>query len=264
MIDSHSHTKLSHDGKVDIINFVKEASNRNFEYLAITEHYDRDYKYCFKEFFCHQLNLSKYNKKFNEAKCLATKTYIAKGLECGYHKKAISKYMQVIPKMELDVVINSVHTLFGGDAYLKGCFKNRSIQTVYDEYLDLLYESLLVPYDYHIIGHIGYITRYAPYENSTLCQPQFYEKIDKVLNKIIELDKTLEVNTHINNTLCTPEDYILKRYFTLGGRRITFSSDAHDSKLIGDKYQQVCDKVKAIGFTHWTIYKKGIAYEVII
>ena len=55
---------------------------------------------------------------------------------------------------------------------------------------------------------------------------------------------------------------MMERYYALGGRRITFSSDAHNKKSIGDRYELASNLVKEIGFTHWTVYKDRIPYEI--
>ena len=70
MIDSHSHSILSHDGKVSIEVLRDKAASMGAEYLAITEHLDRDYLYCglSRERFIRQLNLEKYFRGFAEAK----------------------------------------------------------------------------------------------------------------------------------------------------------------------------------------------------
>ena len=65
-IDSHSHSKYSHDGKEKAENLIKRASELGLEYYAITEHLDRDYKYCKAERFIPQLNLKKYYKAVGE------------------------------------------------------------------------------------------------------------------------------------------------------------------------------------------------------
>ena len=116
-------------------------------------------------------------------------------------------------------------------------------------------ETSFDPYDYDIVGHFGYVTRYAPYPDKSLMQPQFAERVDKILGRIIALGKTLEVNTHIRAPFPQlPEDAVLRRYFELGGRNITFSSDAHRLTDLGDKFEDTREKLAAMGFAHWTVY----------
>jgi len=265
MIDSHSHSILSHDGKVSIEVLRDKAASMGSEYLAITEHLDRDYLYCglSRERFIRQLNLEKYFRGFAEAKKGENGIYLAYGIEASYARKAVNRYLNELSGYPFDVIINSVHTIYNGDLYLGKAYRH-SREEVYNTYLDTVLESLRAPYDYDIVGHIGYVIRYAPYEQKTICTPEFSEKIDEILKEIIARGKTIECNTNIrlHGYTFLPELPILKRYKELGGERITFSSDAHVPERICDKYAEACRLVKSLGFTHWTIYKQRKPYTV--
>lgn len=258
MIDSHSHSSLSHDGKFSLEEMRSQAESLGMEYFAVTEHLDRDYKFGVKEKFVHQLNLRKYQRSFNQVKNAHQDSpmYYAFGVEAGFSEKAANLYERELPDFPFDVVINSIHTIDGRDAYFPTIFNERKQDEIYNRYLDLLIESLDARYHYDIIGHIGYITRYAPYENPSLFQPQYIDKLDTFLKKVIEKDKTIEINTHIrdNPLQFLPEVPILERYYSLGGRNITFSSDAHRLTEIGSRYELVLETIKKIGFNNWITY----------
>jgi len=266
MIDSHSHSKFSHDGSVSIMELADKAKSLGAEYLAVTEHLDRDYMYCGlgKERFIRQLNLDKYYKEMTAAKAAVSGMYLAYGVEASYMAKANARYQKELAAYPFDVIINSVHTVYGGDVYLGKAYRGRTRETVYNEYLDAVLASVKAPYDYDIVGHVGYISRYAPFEEKCLCTPEFYEKIDEILKEIIHRDKTVECNTNakIPGLVFLPELHFVKRYFELGGRRITFSSDAHVTERVCEKYRETADIVKGLGFTHWTIYKERKTHEV--
>lgn len=265
MIDTHTHSKYSHDGKASIKSLIDMADNLKLDYFAITEHYDLDYKFGKKERFCRQLNLDKYKKAFDKAKARYNgNTFIAFGIECGYDKRLEDAYQKAIDKYDFDVVINSVHTLDGIEAYFGDMFIGKGEEEVYNKYLDTLIDSVYSKYPCNIISHIGYVTRYAKYGDNRLYKPKYFDKIDELLKAIIQNDKTLEINTHIskNGMEYLPEYNILVRYKELGGSNITFSSDAHSAKFIGDKYDLVCSAVKDLGFKEWTIYKKRLPYKI--
>ena len=265
MIDSHSHTKFSHDGRENIDAMIGAAREKGLQYYAVTEHLDRDYKYCKKERFIRALNLKKYYKKVTVLRESGFgDMYAAFGVEAGYSEKAAKWYEEHLAKYDFDVVINSIHTMHAQDAYFGKLFKNREKDDVYREYLDLLTESTAVMYDYDIIGHIGYITRYSGYPNYTLCEDRFADRIDALLKNIIALDKCVEINTHIRHPEMKylPEKGILQRYFSLGGRRVTFSSDAHRAGDICSNYSLASSVALGIGFTHWTVYKKHTPHDV--
>lgn len=259
MIDIHTHSKLSHDGSFSIEEMVKQAQSLGLRYYAITEHLDRDYRHSFKLRFCKQLNLKKYReerKKFLEE--YDGDMYVAFGIEAGHSKKSIKDTQRSLMDEKLDFVINSIHSIQGEDPCYRMYFmKNRDKLTAYNKYLDVVYDSLLVPYDYEVVGHIGYVTRYAPFEDISICTPEFHTKIDHILKEIISQDKTIEINTRMRKKgyFYVPEDYILKRYRELGGTKIAYSSDAHKPIEIASKYDIGVEAAKKAGFEYWTVYK---------
>ncbi|MBQ8178623.1 MAG: histidinol-phosphatase HisJ family protein [Clostridia bacterium] len=264
--DSHSHSKFSHDGREKADKLIQKAQELGLSYYAITEHLDRDYKYCKSERFIPQLRLKAYYRALQKLreKYSDSATYVAFGVEAGFAPEAVEWYQKTLPLYDFDVVINSIHTMDGGDAYFGKIFEGKTQDEVYNRYLDLLIESVNVPYDYDIIAHIGYVTRYVNFENYTLCQDKYMDKIDTLLKEIIARDKTIEINTHIRHAEMKylPEKGILQRYYELGGRNVTFSSDAHLSESIGERYDMVSTLAKGIGFTHWTVYKKRVAHKI--
>ena len=76
---------------------------------------------------------------------------------------------------------------------------------------------------------------------------------------IIKKDKILEVNS-ANKTLenrTLPARHIIERYFALGGRKISYGSDAHFIERIGDKREEIVAMLKEIGFTYLTVPFRG-------
>lgn len=266
MIDSHSHSKLSHDGNFSIEEMMAEAQRLGLSYYAITEHLDRDYKQGIKLRFCRQLDIPKYEKERTDfLNSYKGDMYAAFGIEAGYSKRAVKDTEKSLRGQKLDFVINSIHTIQGEDPCYRMYFlKNSQKKKAYDKYLKVLYESLFVPYDYQIIGHIGYVTRYAPFEDISLTTPEFHDQIDEILKVIIEKDKTIEINTRMRKKQFQylPEDYILNRYRELGGTKVTYSSDAHRLPEIAGKYELGVEAAKNAGFEYWTVYKDRVPHKV--
>lgn len=88
------------------------------------------------------------------------------------------------------------------------------------------------------------MTRQAPYPDKEIRLSESGEKIDRILKRIIASDKTLEVNT---NHGLNPNAEILARYFELGGRNVSFGSDAHHGGLC-DGWDEAVKVLKDIGF----------------
>ena len=53
-----------------------------------------------------------------------------------------------------------------------------------------------------------------------------------------------------------PEDWVLARYYELGGRRITIGSDAHVLGAVGFDIDRAIEKAKEIGFTELMFYRE--------
>ena len=184
---------------------------------------------------------------------------VAVGAEFGYSEKAEvhGRYATTYEKYRPDFVINSVHSDEGLD-YCCCVFTNEK-KDVYRNYLRLIRKSLDAPYHYDIVGHIGYIARYVPYEDRSFSLEEFGGEIDDILKTIIAKDKILEVNSSTKQLpqLCMPDVNILQRYYDLGGRKVSFGSDAHFTSRILEKRKEIVEALKQIGFTYITVPFKG-------
>ena len=85
-----------------------------------------------------------------------------------------------------------------------------------------------------VLGHIDYISRYAPYANPEVSYGTFQEDIDKILRAAIETDTVLELNTRRlgSRLACKELMPVYARYRELGGRYVTLGSDAHISDAV--------------------------------
>ena len=152
-----------------------------------------------------------------------------------------------------------MHDLDGEDYYFKRVFEKKEKSETYGDYLAFVRKSLDAPYHYDIVGHIGYHTRYAPYADRRMYTEDFQAEIDDILRTIIQKDKILEINSSNRDGVETflPERKLLERYYELGGRKISFGSDTHDTNRIAERFEEACALAKEIGFTHFTIPCKG-------
>lgn len=257
--DSHVHSQNSHDGRVSLAKDVAVAKEKGLEYLSITDHCDYDFEYgkCTAPVKWNFLDLDKYyadylsTKKELDADKNNTLTFCF-GIEAAYCDKEIcfEKYKEIESKYPFDVVINSVHCVNGQDVYFKKAFLFKPKKKVYGDYLDTILKSLDAPYQYDIVAHIGYIAHGAPYRDRFLRYADFPDKIDAILKGIIERNKALEVNFH--HEMNPPRD-IIERYYELGGRKISYGSDAHRGDLCKE-YESVSNMLLEIGFTHYSVF----------
>ena len=270
--DLHTHTFFSADGRQDMRVMLEKAISLGFKYYGTSEHFDYDYvakhvKIGGKE--VRQIDADAY---FSRGRALQNeykgkKCYLV-GAEFAYDdsSRAQEKYCEAAEKYSPDFIINSVHTCLGRDCYFPEFFAGKSKEFAYNAYLFRILESLDAPYPYDIVAHIGYCSRNAKYPDPKLRYRDFSDVLDAILKKIIAKNKILEVNTSAKTagSPFIPDTDILQRYFGLGGRKVLFSSDAHDETRIGEKREIVSEALKKIGFTHVTLPIRGkyIAEEI--
>lgn len=262
LCDTHIHTRNSHDGKLPIAEIVNIARQKGVAYICTTDHCDFDLKYgkCYAPYRKY-LDLDKYYNEWKIAKRAldddaTSDLNMCFGIEAGFcdNQKTIDAYLRAQDEYPFDVVINSVHCVDGKEAYFSSAFWFKSKKTMYAHYLDTVLKSLDAPYEYDIVAHIGYITHGAPYRDKALRYADFPEQIDAILHGIIERGKTLEINFH--HEMNPPCD-IIKRYYELGGRKVSYGGDSHRGEICAH-YGEVAEILKKIGFTHFSVFEKHV------
>ena len=259
--DTHVHTKNSHDGKLPIQSIVDLAKAQGLCYLCTTDHLDYDFEYGKNRapISWPPLDLPAYYKEWQIAKTALdndknSSLTLCFGIEASYDKseKAKEKYKEIIREYPFDAVINSVHCVDGYDVYFKTAFLFKRKKHVYRRYLETILESLDAPYPYDIVAHIGYIAHGAPYRDKALKYSDFPDEIDAILKGIIERGKAMEINFHHD---MTPGRDIVQRYYDLGGRKISYGSDAHRGDVCKN-FDDAVQMLKEIGFTHLCVFEK--------
>ena len=259
MIDLHSHTKYSPDSKEEPEKHILKAINSGLKVFGFSEHLDYDY-------IVNNMEVIKTDvKAYYENTCILKEKYKDKikllcGIEFGYAYNAEQEYINILKKYNFDYVINSVHVVGNKDCYFQSYFEGKTKKESYLSYLKNVLLSVNAKFDFQIIGHIGYVIRNAPYKNSMLNYKEFKNIIDDILISIIEKQKVLEINTNIkrNDTKTLPTYEIVKRYYDLGGKLVTFGSDCHQAQRLGENYNFVKDMLLDIGFKQLIYFENKI------
>ena len=265
LTDMHTHSfPASHDGRNTAAEMLAEAQKMGVAFYGFSEHFDYDYD-------VEKMSLEEYKETRNgdEGEYFHNVRHlqedyegvmnVAVGVEFGFSEKeeVQGRYAMTYEKYHPDFVINSVHGGNGMD-FIRYTFTETKGE-IYRMYLRLIRKSLDVPYHYDIVGHIGYIARYVPFEDKSISLEEFGEELDDILKTIIAKDKILEVNSSTKNLsqLCLPDVHILQRYYELGGRKVSFGSDAHFTSRLMEKREEIVSALKKIGFTYITVPFKG-------
>ncbi len=269
LTDLHTHTAFSPDGRASIEEMLAKAHSLGVGYYGITEHFDFDM--VVNKIPPYSDNPPTPAEAYFQRGRQAQREYEGRmqvliGAEFGYTDTPMAQtmYQQLVDAYQPDYIIQSVHNLPQGDyafgnGYTDGKGALRDKQEVYEEYLGLVRRSLDVSHPYDILGHVSYCTRYAPYEDKRMCWQDFSASLDDILRTLIAKDKILEANSAIKDlpVLSLPDADILERYFELGGRKISFGSDAHFASRIMEHRKKIVDVLRAIGYEYLTVPCRG-------
>lgn len=263
MVDFHIHTSLSHDSQEDMENYIQKAINVGDKIVGFSEHYDYD---AYLDGSLALTDLDKYYKKIELLRKRYTNIDILFGIELGYCKYTIEQFNKVINCFPFDFVINSVHNVEGKGSFLERYFNGRTKQQAYEHYFNTVLESLSAGYDYNIVGHLGYVSRYWHGDDGSIIVNEHLDVLTKIFNKIIELDKCLEVNT---STYGCKDDFLpnldmIKLYLSLGGKNLSFGSDAHKVKDYNRNSNLLVKKLQSVGVKSLCYYKNGNKCEYLL
>ncbi len=256
-VDCHVHCDYSDDCATPAHLEVERAIELRLKGITFTDHYDIDYpnkKYHFefdvaaRRAFMHDLQY-RYQTKIN----------IFHGIEIGIQPHVVQQSLEVIAHGQFDCVICSTHAVDGFSLCSQSSFyEGKTQKQAYRRYLEDLYYDISNFTDYDIVGHIGYVRRYGPYENKSMPYDQYSDILDMILSHVIEDGKGIEINTSgYAYKLGTPipEFDIIKRYKQLGGEIITMGSDAHKVERIGDSFELAASILKQAGFNYVAYFK---------
>ena len=268
LADYHIHCKYSDDSEEDLEKIIETAINKGIDEICFTDHVDYGIKPDKDVFEKMDENAKKdwikkigridlnvdYLNYFKEIEELREKykdkITIRQGLEFGMQVHTIKDFQKLFDKYKekFDFVILSCHQVNDKEFWTNEFQKGKSIDEYNAEYYEEIYRVMNRYSDYSILGHLDHIQRYNetiyPFEKSR-------EIIVKILKKVIEDNKGIEVNTssfRYGLKELTPERDILKLYHELGGKIITIGSDAHKAENVGEHIPYIQEELKKIGF----------------
>lgn len=255
--DLHNHTKFSPDSETPMAEMAARAEELGIRFFGITEHVDYDYEAFGMEFLPSDLSACR-DELRKQKPLFAPRTELLFGAEFAFHPEAVSRYEALNREYPFDYVIQSVHAVQGKDPYFADYFEGKTKEKAYADYFERVLESLDASYCFEILGHVGYCMRGAPYADRLELSPRHLHILDEIFRAAIRRETAVEINTNVRNcgslTLPTPE--MLARYRKLGGRLITFGSDAHQPRRVGENRDYAEHLAKELGFSSWCVFRK--------
>lgn len=265
MVDVHLHTRFSFDSEEEPENYIKSARKKGVNVIGFSEHYDYDAYLDGEDISL--ADIPAYFENAQKLKIANPNMDILYGIEFGYRMEALPKYRELLKKYPFDYVINSLHTLpERGDCYHDKFFEGKTLKKAYNDYFNGVLESVKADYDYQIVGHIGYACRYRTGAGSSIKYADFADILDEILIEIIRRKKCLEINTSNGAGGCTflPDTDIVSRYVGLGGKLISFGSDAHTADKYYKNAEMLKQFLKSLGINTLYYYKerKPVGYKI--
>jgi len=256
--DQHIHTDLSPDSSAPAAAYTAKARQKGLTHLTLTQHMDVGH---LNPLFNNPPSATAMLAAVRELANAAPEITVGFGVECGYIRQSANEVKKLLESLyqtnKLDFVLLSVHSVGGLDPYEDNYFQGRPLQEAYKVYLEALLESVEYGMPCHAIGHIGYVWKYS--SRPVLEAQDFPALCDAILTAIIKAEKAIEINTSslaIKGEPLPPASY-LKRYVELGGRLVTFGSDAHTPGALAQGFGQARQIALDCGITEYAVYKKG-------
>lgn len=249
--DYHVHTAFSNDCNYPMEDVIKDAITKGIKEICITEHVDyltNDLKYV--------VDYNAYIKEFNRLKDLYQDQIKMKlGVEFGMQTHTIHNFQKDFNQYPFDFVILSCHQIQDLEFWSQEFQKGKTQQLYNHDYYQEIDDVINQYHDYSVLGHLDMIKRYDL--QGAMDDHQNEEIIKKILKKVIDDGKGIEINTsyiryHLKDT--TPSQQILKWYYELGGKILTFGSDSHEKDHLGFYIEQAKKEAKEIGFQYYCTF----------
>ena len=261
--DNHMHSSFSGDSEAAPIDMINAARARGLRGMTFTDHLDIDYK---EEPGLFDLNIADYYEKQHALALEQSEDEftVLTGIEIGLQPHVADQNRQAVTQAPFDYVIGSTHVVDGRDPYYEAFWKQGDTAALCRRYYENILENISCYSDFDALGHLDYMFRYHPViaERTNSHQP-YADVIDAILEKIIAMDKALEINMGaLKKGLAEPNPCvsIIKRYHELGGRLITLGADAHEPAHVALGYEGLPELLKQCGYREFAVYIGRVAH----
>lgn len=232
--DMHIHTKYSFDSKTELSDIIRTMEYYKLKYIAFTDHVEFSNQPT--EEVIHRI--TERNKKIDELQ-ETTNIKLIKGLEISEPHLFEAESESIKEISDTDYILGSIHHIFGMP--IKKMERNKN---AYNLYLKSMLK-MVTNADIDTLAHLDYLKRH-------ISKGDFDKGLLKeILNVIIAKKIALEINTS-GYRRCGeyfPSEEILAMYEELGGKRITFGSDAHTLNELYDNIPEASDQIKKYNLT---------------
>ena len=261
-VDSHIHTKYSHDSTCEPMAHCAAAAERGLVGLCITDHCDLEYAYKMDV-------VTPIVESVNEAtacnKAHSGKLAVYTGVEYSEAIWDMETYGKMISAAAYDAVLGSIHAVKYKDYTVPYSHIDFSAMTTEDVrgYLHAYFremKEMMCRCDMDVLTHLTCPLRYIVGKYGVAVDMSEYDgEIEEILRLAIEKHLALEINTSGIGSFYgeyMPYESILRTYRAMGGYLITLASDAHTADRVGNGFAEAARMLKGIGFTNAYYHKQ--------
>lgn len=261
--DYHVHSNFSGDSDSPMEAMIEQGIALGLERICFTDHMDYEYPEQYLEHGCiFEFQVEDYFKKIEQLqKIYASQIKILSGIELGVKPNLAEQLNNLVERYPFDFVIASSHLLDNYDPYYPDYWNSISNNADFaiKRYFESIIENVQAFSNFDVYGHLDYIVRYIP-DKSFVYEPEKYtEIIDRLLSTIIKAGKGIEVNTaglKYGLPFSHPKEYLLTRYFALGGKYITIGSDGHKPEHLAYDFAKEADVLSSLGIHNYAVFEK--------
>ncbi len=262
LADQHVHSHHSGDSRESMTRIADSAIAAGLGYLCFTEHLDFDYPAVDDPSLTPDkfiLDPDPYVSEYREVRDLyAGRIDLRLGIEIGMQPHVVDENKDFISHLDPDLVIASVHVIDRRDPYYPSFYEGISEENAMRQALECTLENIRVFEDFDVLGHMDYILRYLPSRRREMDMSDYSDVTDEILKLLIKRGQGLDLNTaaftkgfpHMH-----PAPSILRRFRELGGRVITFGSDAHVCENVASFFAEAEKEARDCGFDEYCVFK---------
>jgi len=253
LCDYHIHTSHSFDARNTIDEACRAAVRNGVNEIGFADHVGidpSDEAYEALDFDRYFEDVEKARKQYDG------KLKIKLGVEIDFRSTVINETRLFLEKHDFDYVIGGLHYLDGKIVLSTDIFTQNPVEEVWSRYFDEL--LMMAQADlFDIIAHFDIPKRaYVPLHGRFDWKP-YKEQIRAILAEIIKNESVLEINSsgiRKQADEILPSPGIINLYRQLGGKFISFGSDAHSAPKVGCDFDIAIQAAESAGFTHMTTF----------
>lgn len=263
LVDTHLHSDNSPDGHHSAMFICESAVAMDLKAISVTDHCEID---VFYQDHYDRSTVQSYFEIMKAREAYRGKLVVLRGIELGEPTYNTELAEKLLSRLNYDIVIGSLHNLRGlQDFYYMENFTEADVKRYLTEY----YDELIRMADwgkFDTMAHITYPQRYFFKRNGISVDMSAYRKqTDELFAILAEKDIALEINTGgLRQPLnkLSPEADLVKRFRELGGKYVTFGSDAHYVQDLARDFDKAAEAARYAGFKSCVFFQDHDPMEI--